>query len=61
MYQALRGRLALETLETELSCVLAALMLGISTVARLLAWRVVRPMQQARWLKPVVRAVASHR
>ena len=61
MYQALQSRQALETRETELSFVLAALMLGILMVAMFLAWRGARPMQRARWLKPVDRAVASPR
>ena len=61
VYQALQDHPALETRETELAFVLAALMLGISMVAMFLAGRDARPMQQARWLKSVECAVASPR
>ena len=61
VYQALQGRLALETRETELSFVLAALMMGISMVAMFLAWKGARPLQQVRSLKIAKGGVASPR
>jgi len=61
VYRALQERLALATRETELSFVLAALLLLMSMVAMFLAWRAVRPTRQDRSPKPGGRAVASPR